>query len=118
MTGHLDGGGLEGNLHIRNEQIRQFCKSNNKILFDFADIESYDPDGNYYLDKAANDGCFYDSNGDGSRDANWAIAWQDLHTEDVDWYVCSSAHSEALNANMKAYAAWHLWARLAGWSGQ
>jgi hypothetical protein len=33
----------------------------------------------------------------------------------VDWYDCSSAHSEPLNANMKAYAAWWLWARLAGW---
>ncbi|NLT50561.1 MAG: hypothetical protein GXX85_06555, partial [Ignavibacteria bacterium] len=50
MTGHLDGSGLTGNLHLRNEQIRNFCNTNNKILFDFADIESYDPDGNYYLD--------------------------------------------------------------------
>ena len=34
MTGHLDGSGLNGNLHIRNEQIRNYCKNNNKILFD------------------------------------------------------------------------------------
>ena len=33
-----------------------------------------------------------------------------------DWYSCSSAHSQPLNANRKAYAAWWLWARLAGWS--
>ena len=26
MTGHLDGTGEEGNLHIRNEQIRKFLK--------------------------------------------------------------------------------------------
>ncbi|MHA1331663.1 MAG: hypothetical protein ACTSR2_11350 [Candidatus Hodarchaeales archaeon] len=26
MTGHTDGSGLEGNLHIRNEQIRNYCK--------------------------------------------------------------------------------------------
>ena len=73
MTGHLDGSGIYGNLHQRNEQIRNYCMNNNKILFDFADIESYDPDGNYYLDKAANDNCDYDSDGNGSRDKNWAI---------------------------------------------
>jgi len=115
MTGHLDGTGLTGNLYIRNEQIRDYCETHNKFLYDFADIESYDPDGNYYLDKSANDGCNYDSNDDGTRDSNWAIAWQNSHTEGVEWYDCSAAHTQPLNANMKAYAAWHLWARIAGW---
>ncbi len=117
MTGHLDGTGEEGNLHIRNEQIRNYCKTNNKFLYDFAYIESYDPDGNYYLDKLANDACAYDSNGDGTRDKNWAVDWQNSHELNVDWYECESAHSEPLNANRKAYAAWYLWARLAGWDG-
>ena len=49
MTGHLDGTGVNGNLHRRNEQIRSYCRNNRKILHDFADIESYDPD-NIYLD--------------------------------------------------------------------
>ena len=115
MTGHLDGSGIYGNLHQRNEQIRNYCMNNNKILFDFADIESYDPDGNYYLDKAANDNCDYDSDGNGSRDKNWAIDWQNTHTLNIDWYNCSAAHSQALNGNLKAYAAWWLWAKLAGW---
>ncbi len=115
MTGHLDGTGVTGNLHIRNEQIRNHCITYEKFLFDFADIESYDPDGNYYLDKNADDGCNYDSDGNGSRESNWAIDWQNSHTEGVDWYQCGSAHSQPLNANMKAYAAWHLWARIAGW---
>ncbi|RLD70283.1 MAG: hypothetical protein DRJ10_20535 [Bacteroidetes bacterium] len=117
MTGHLDGTGEEGNLHIRNEQIRKFCNDNNKVLYDFADIESYDPDGIYYLDKMANDNCAYDSNGDGSRDKNWAIDWQNSHEVDVAWYECSAAHSQALNGNRKAYGAWYLWAHLAGWDG-
>ncbi len=117
MTGHLDGTGEEGNLHIRNEQIRKFCRDNNKILYDFADIESYDPDGNYYLDKLANDNCDYDSDGDETRDKNWAIDWQNAHEEGVDWYPCTVAHSQPLNGNLKAYAAWYLWTRLAGWDG-
>ena len=117
MTGHLDGSGLSGNLHLRNEQIRNYCTSNNKILFDFADIECYDPDGNYFGDKIPNDNCDYDSDGNGSRDANWALEWQDSHIQNEDWYECSSAHSQSLNANLKAYAAWWLWSKLAGWNG-
>ncbi|MDD3726243.1 MAG: hypothetical protein PHI44_03515, partial [Candidatus Ratteibacteria bacterium] len=51
MTGHTDGTGLSGNLHIRNEQIRYYCIANNKVLYDFEDIESYNPDGKYFGDK-------------------------------------------------------------------
>jgi len=116
MTGHLDGSGLTGNLHLRNEQIRNYCLMNDKILYDFADIESWDPDLNYFGDKIPNDNCDYDTDGNGSRDGNWAIEWQNAHTQGVDWYSCSSAHSQPLNANQKAYAAWWLWASLAGWT--
>lgn len=116
MTGHLDGSGLQGNLHQRNEQIRAYCSENKKALFDFADIESYDPDGTWYGDKAANDNCDYDSDGNGSRDRNWALEWQAAHPG--QWYNCGAAHSQPLNANRKAYAAWWLWARLVGWNGQ
>jgi hypothetical protein len=117
MTGHLDGTGLTGNLHLRNEQIRNYCKTNNKILFDFADIECYNPDGVYFGAKKPNDACDYDNDGNGSLESNWAIQWQNTHTQGKDWYNCSSAHSQPLNANQKAYAAWWLWARIAGWDG-
>jgi len=117
MTGHSDGTGEEGNLHLRNQQIRDYCIDNNKVLYDFYDIELYDPDGNYYGDKAVNDNCDYDSDGDGSRDKNWALDWQGSHTEGTDWYSCSCAHSQSLNCNQKAYAVWAMWARLAGWDG-
>lgn len=118
MTGHLDGTGLTGNLHLRNEQIRQYCRDNNKWLYDFADIESWGPDpGSNYpwgvvdlRSQNPDDGCNY---GSGS---NWATAWQTSHSG--GWYSCNSAHSQPLNANLKAYAAWWLWARLAGWTGQ
>ena len=115
MTGHLDGTGTNGNLNLRNEQIRNYCVTNGKILYDFSDIESYDPDGIYYLDKYANDNCDYDSDGNGSLDKNWAIDWQNSHIINVDWYDCSAAHSQPLNGNLKTYAVWWLWAKLAGW---
>ena len=108
MSGHADGTGISGNLHKRNQQIREYCIENEKIFYDFYDIECYDPDGNYYGDKNVDDACDYDG-------GNWAQEWQDSHTQGVDWYDCEAAHTEYLNANQKAYAVWWLWAVLAGW---
>jgi hypothetical protein len=72
MTGHLNGTGVGGNLNQRNEQIRAYSRANNKVLFDFADIESYDPDGDYFLDQGAEDDCDYDG-------GNWADEWCAAH---------------------------------------
>lgn len=111
MTGHLDGSGKKGNLHQRNEQIRRFVRANNKVLFDFADIERFDPDGNDFLDKNANDGCNYSDNG---IEKNWALEWCEKNPDQCRDYQC--AHSEALNCDQKAAAFWWLVARIAGWS--
>jgi len=118
MTGHLDGTGLTGNLHLRNQQIRDYCQTNSKILYDFEDIESYDPSGVYYGDRIPNDNCDYDSDNSGEVDQNWATNWQASHTENVDWYNCGAAHTQPLNANRKAYAAWALWTQVADWRDQ
>jgi hypothetical protein len=113
MTGHVDHWD-DSNNKAANQIIRDYCRTNNKVLFDFADIESYDPDGSYY--PFPNDNCDYYSSRNGSKLGNWAQEWQDRHSVNADWYNCSAAHSEPLNANQKAYAAWWLWACLAGWS--
>jgi cell division protein FtsL len=113
MTGHVNGGAPDSNLLLRNQQIRDYVIANEKVLYDFADIESWDPDGNYYGDKLLNDALWYDSDGDGTRDKNWAQDWRASHTEGLDWFAASSAHSDPLNANLKAYAAWALYAEVA-----
>lgn len=106
MTGHLDGSGENGNLNLMNDRIREYCEKNGKILFDFADIESYDPDGDYFLDKGADDGCNYNG-------GNWAEEW--CARNSCADYEC--AHSHPLNCDLKARAFWWMMARLAGWGG-
>ena len=110
MTGHLDGTGSDGNLHVRNEQIRNYCIANNKVLFDFADIERFDPDGTDYLDLGADDACNYNG-------GNWADEWCAAHSGSDLCASCSCAHSRPLNCNLKGRAFWWMMARLAGWSG-
>jgi hypothetical protein len=111
MTCHLDGSGAAGNLNVRDQQIRDYCTANKKILYDFEDIESYDPDGLVnYMELFANDNCDYDSLG---FSRNWATRWQNTHEEGFDWYDVSCAHSQSLNGNQKAYAAWRMFAEIA-----
>jgi len=112
MTGHLDIWN-DANLKARNQQIRSFCIANNKILFDFADIESYDPEGVFY--QYATDSCenYADTYGN-TWLGNWGTVWQNAYPG--QWYYCEAQHTEPVNANMKAYAAWWMWSRLAGWN--
>lgn len=115
MTGHTDIW-ADATLKANNQHIRTYCIANNKILYDFEDIEHYDPDGNYF--EFATDDCNYYSDATGPiLLGNWATDWQGSHTEGIDWYTCTAAHTQSLNGNLKAYAAWHLWCRLSGWEG-
>jgi len=114
MTGHVDHA-YDANNKAANHVIRDYCEANNKVLYDFADIESHDPDGKYYA--YCHESCAYYASHNGSKLGNWAEEWQNSHAIGVDWYDCPSAHSEPLNANQKAYAAWWLFARLGGWAG-
>ena len=112
FTGHLDGSGAAGTLNQNNNIIRNFCQTYNKTLFDFADIERFDPNGTDYLNLgggAGGDGCQYDS-------GNWGVEWCAANPGSPLCADCSCAHSQPLNCNLKARAMWWLMARIAGWS--
>ncbi|MBW1955983.1 MAG: hypothetical protein JRI76_06915 [Deltaproteobacteria bacterium] len=98
MTGHLDGEGPLGTLYANNERIRSYCAANHKVLFDFADIERFDPQGTGY--PYGTDRC------------EWCEAWCATR-------VCPTcedcAHSHCFNCYQKGKAFWWMMANIAGW---
>lgn len=91
------------NRWLRNERIREFVKQNNKVLFDYGEMDTWSTDGteqNTYS---------YDITGD------------EIPREHPDWGTdpyYDAGHINEEGTVMKAKAMWWLLARLAGWNGQ
>jgi hypothetical protein len=103
-TGHTDGTAPGGDLWRHNDMVRQHTQQSGGILFDFADIESYDPAGVFH--PSVSDAC------------EWCADWCTQHPGSFECQsLPSCAHTHGLQCTLKAQAFWYLMARLAGWDG-
>lgn len=103
MTGNAQATGEEGyNRHLRNQQIRQYCEDNNKMLFDFGDLDCwwFNPDTDEWEYDT------YDYNGT-------SVPVQHSHFDGDE-----AGHTTYESCEQKGRAFWWLVARLAGWNGQ
>ncbi len=102
MTGNAqEGSSLGYNRYLRNEQIRNYCITNNKILFDFADLDSWwlNPDTEEW---------------ESSTYTYYETTYMVEHPEFRNDVV---GHTTYESCEQKAKALWWMLARLAGWSG-
>jgi len=90
MTGNAQSE-AERNRYERNQQIRAYCRENNKALFDFADLD-----------------CWY---------GNEQHAVNGIPSEHPKYQGDEAGHTTYESCENKAKAFWWLMARIAGWDG-
>jgi len=106
MTGNAQEEDCSGcNRHRFNEQLRVYCRQNNKLLYDFGDLDAW-----------------YNGELHTHTSPGWcACAGQNIPQEHPHWGDGNSnnpcGHALEVSCVNKGKAAWWLFARIAGWAG-
>ena len=101
MTCNAQATGSSGyNRYLNNEMIRQHCQDNDRILFDFADLDAwwYNPSGGWEF-------------------SSYEYSGADVPLEHPQFNGDQSGHTTYESCEQKGKGVWWLVARLAGWSG-
>ncbi len=114
MTGHPNGDGESTgttSAYHCHRLVTDHCRTHNRYCIDYWSIETHGMDDTYYA--TANDDGLADS-------VSFYFDWMNSHFIGTDYYSCSCAHTtnQRITCNRIAYAAWWIWARVAGWSGE
>jgi len=101
-TGNAQKSGLEGyTRHTNNEFIRNYCETNDKILYDFADLDCW----------------WYNADAGLWEDASYVYNETVVPVEHMMFHQELWHHTTVESGIQKAKALWWLLARLEGWSG-
>lgn len=102
MTGNAQSYGAAENRTLRNRQIRDYCVLNNKVLYDFEDLDCwwFNPETQEWEQGTTTD--------------YWGNVWPVQHPE---YDGAEVAHTTWESCFQKGEAVWWMVARLAGWDG-
>ncbi len=122
MTGHAAtspnpnaGTGMPKN---QAQLIIDYCNTRGYYCIDYYSIDSHSMNNNYYED--VNDDTVSAAYG-----GNFNLDWQNSHTKGTDWYdnrstpggsvIVGEHNTQHITSNRKAFAAWYIFACIAGW---
>ncbi|MBD3277965.1 MAG: hypothetical protein GF388_06685, partial [Candidatus Aegiribacteria sp.] len=102
FTGNAQNTGSDGyNRWQRNQQIRDYCTTNDKFLFDFADLD-----------------CWWFNPATSSWEQHtYSYSGENVPAEHPQFYGDEYGHTTAESCRQKGEALWHLMAVIAGWAG-
>ncbi len=102
FTGNAQGTGSGGyNRWQRNEQVRSFCNTNDKVLYDFADLDCW----------------WYNPSSSSWEQHTYYYSGYDIPAEHPQFYGNQHGHTTDESCYQKGEALWYMMAIIAGWTG-